>query len=105
MKNVYKNSRQCEYPLWNAIPIMAKNAEVPKKEENDEGEMGEKQKEDSAWWFLIIDLTLVDIFLFNWISVVKMLVNWCCSYAHPSIIDLTNSETHAKCFKNAQFSL
>ena len=33
-----------------------------------------------------------------------MLVNCCCSYAHPSIIDLTNSETHAKRFKNAQFS-
>ena len=83
---------------------MAKNAEVSKQEENEEEEIGEKQEEDGAWWFLIIDLTIVDIFLFNWINIVTMLVNWCCSYAHPSIIDLTNSETHAKRFKNAQFS-
>ena len=83
---------------------MAKNAEVSKQEENEEEEMGEKQEKDGAGWFLIINVTIVDIFLLNWISVVTMLVNWCCSYAHPSIIDLTNSETHAKCFKNAQFS-
>ena len=83
---------------------MAKNTEVSKQVESEEEEMGEKQEADGAWWFLIIDLTIVDIFLFNRINIVTMLVNWCCSYAHPSIIDLTNSETHAKRFKNAQFS-
>ena len=44
---------------------MAKNAEVSKQEENEEEEMGEKQEADGAWWFLIIDLTIVDIFLCN----------------------------------------
>ena len=104
LKNVYKNSRKCGSPLWNVIPTMARNAEVSKQEENEEEEMREKQEEDGAWWFLIIDLTIVDIFLLNWVSAAIILINWCCSFAHPSIIDLTNSETHAKRFKNAQFT-
>ena len=48
---------------------MAKNAEVSKQEENEEEEIGEKQEKDGAWWFLIIDLSIVNIFLLYWISV------------------------------------
>ena len=48
---------------------MAKNAEVSKQEENEE-EIGEKQEKDGALWFLIIDLSIINIFLFYWISVV-----------------------------------
>ena len=48
---------------------MAKNAEVSKQEENEEEEIGEKQEKDGAWWYLIIDLSIVNIFLLYWISV------------------------------------
>ena len=82
---------------------MAKNADVSKQEENEEEEMGEKQEEDGAWWFLIIDLTIVDIFLLNWIRVLTMLVNWCCSWAHPGKIDLTNVKRMQNVSKTPSF--
>ena len=47
---------------------MAKNAEVSKQEENEEEEIGEKQEQDGAWWFLIIDMSIVNIFLLYCIS-------------------------------------
>ena len=50
--------------FWKSVQ-MAKNAEISKQDKNEEEEMGEKQEEDGACWFIIIYLTIVDIYCLN----------------------------------------
>ena len=83
---------------------MAKNAEVSKEEEKVEGKVEEKEEAHGAWCFFIVTLTLVNISFLNVISFVTIQVIWSGSYAPGNIIDLANSETNVKRFKNTRFS-
>ena len=56
---------------------MAKNAEVSKKGEKEEEKMDEEEEvEDGAWCFLIINLTIVDLFLFKFSQWELQLYSW-----------------------------
>ena len=81
--------------LWPTMRKFQNGGRIRRRKWGRRGKRMVFKESSSLTWLPLIFLCLTE-------SVLQQC--WCCSYAHPSIIDMTNSETHAKCFKDAQFS-